>query len=112
MTRWDRLRAEPERLWVAWNPDGWWVRPEVVALAVMGLLFILAPGFMDLFGPRRRGGQGFLEFLMSTGLLIATVVAFLVRVRRLRRRAALSARLGPSDWVCANCLHAEPERPD
>lgn len=111
MTRWGRLQAEPERLWVSWNPDGWWVRPEVVALAVVLLLFVFAPWVVGLFEGRRHSGRAFLPLFMGAGLLVATAIALVQRTRRLNRRADLATRLRPADWVCAKCLHAEPERP-
>ena len=107
MTRWDRLRTEPERLWVSWNPDGWWVRPESVALVVMLLLVMFAPWVVGLFGSGRYSGRAFMAFFMGAGLAVATVTALMRRTGRLKRRATLATRLGPADWVCASCLHAE-----
>ncbi|WP_345463886.1 hypothetical protein [Deinococcus carri] len=52
-----RLQTEPERLWVSWNPDGWWLRPEVVGLGVMVLLGPVALRLMLLLGHGRHSGS-------------------------------------------------------
>ncbi|WP_295816491.1 hypothetical protein [uncultured Deinococcus sp.] len=95
MTRWRALEAVPERLWITWDPERWWLPVPLMGVALLPLAAALG-----LTGGRRSGG-----LVMALGFLWAALCAWAVRAWRLRLRRRLAAQASPDDWVCPACLH-------
>ncbi|GGJ84681.1 hypothetical protein [Deinococcus aquiradiocola] len=110
LIRWHRYTWTPERPQVVWDPDRWLLPFPVMGAVLMTGLILLCTELLLIGGLGR--GRVLLWTVTQLGLLWATAVAWVDWRWRLQRRAHLRRTLQPHDWVCARCLHSEPDRAD
>lgn len=104
MTRRAALTRVPERVWLVWDPDRWWLPLPWEGVALLAGLLLLVPGAAL---PPGRGSSG---LFIGAGFVWAVVSAWLTFWWRQSRRRRRTGRERGDDWICAACLHAEPGR--
>ncbi|AAF10401.1 hypothetical protein [Deinococcus radiodurans] len=113
MSRWDRVRATPERVWARWQPDEWTLPWHIIIFGALLLLSLTSgPSLLGLalsIGGRVTSQLTFV-LVNGLGLVAVTVWGFFDYRSRLNKREQLARKLAPDDWVCPRCLQAEVRR--
>lgn len=102
MTRWSSLARRPEKPWLVWDPDRWWLPVPWEGAVVVTALCVGVP-FLTLLLVGRRS----LVLFIAAGFIWAFASAWLTFWWRRRRRRQLAGRMRGDDWVCLDCLHVE-----